>query len=201
MRFRVLALRCIIAAAVSLHGFMSSSAEEVKALSTKHAEGSTFLEKGAWRRLWIVTGGQSGVDRAAMDVALELHLPLRGWCPKGRVAEDGPIAARYPLQETTSDDPALRTELNTIDSDGTLVLFIGKPTDGTPLTAEVAQLHKRPLLEINLATFSDSDIEKFRAWISQNSISVLNVAGPRESHSPGNVYRQSSIALKKLLIK
>ena len=75
----------------------------------------------------IVSGGQTGVDRAALDVALDLSLPCGGWCPKGRKAEDGPIAAHYPLTETPLDSYPQRTEWNVRDSDGTLVLTRGKP--------------------------------------------------------------------------
>lgn len=102
----------------------------------KHAlAGKYITESAAWKRLCIVTGGQTGVDRAALDVALALDLPVRGWCPKNRLAEDGRIPERYPLQESASEDPALRTELNAFDSDGTLV---------TPyhLKATVVRSHK-----------------------------------------------------------
>ncbi|HLF11639.1 MAG TPA: putative molybdenum carrier protein, partial [Gammaproteobacteria bacterium] len=88
--------------------------------------------------LRIVTGGQTGVDRAALDAALELGLACGGWCPKGRWAEDGEIPPRYPLKETTSTDPARRTRANVRDADATLVLTDGEPTGGTRLTMSVA---------------------------------------------------------------
>ena len=79
----------------------------------------------------IVSGGQTGVDRAALDVALELSIPCGGWCPKGRKAEDGALPARYPLKETPSEEYAQRTTWNVRDSDGTLILTHGAPTGGT----------------------------------------------------------------------
>ena len=95
----------------------------------------------------IISGGQSGVDRAALDAAREMGVPVGGWCPKGRRAEDGAIAACYPLDETPSDQYAQRTEWNIRDSDGTLVLTFGPPTGGTALTVRLAdRLGKRCLV-------------------------------------------------------
>ena len=82
----------------------------------------------------IVSGGQTGVDRAALDVAIELGVPCGGWCPRGRKAEDGPIAARYPLRETNSVSYRVRTERNVRESDGVLILTWGPPREGTALT-------------------------------------------------------------------
>lgn len=149
------------------------------------------------RRLWIVAGGQSGVDRAALDSAAELALPSRGWCPTARWAEDGTIAAKYPMQECDSPDPAARTELNTFDSDATLVLTRGNPTDGTPLTAERARAHGKPTLVITLG--QQPDVEGFWKWIDENNVRVLNIGGPRESFAPGEVYRQAREILDALL--
>jgi len=78
----------------------------------------------------IISGGQTGADRAGLDAAMELNIPIGGWCPKGRKAEDGPIADKYPLQETTSGDYRVRTEKNVKDSEGTIIFTIGKPTGG-----------------------------------------------------------------------
>lgn len=159
-----------------------------------------LLERGAWRRLWIVTGGQTGADRAAMDVALSMGLPLRGWCPKGRASESGRIEEVYPLQETGSDDPAVRTEMNVIDSDATLVLTIGEARDGTPLTEQCAERHGRPMLRFEIGRSpSEADVKTFRDWVGEHSVRVLNVAGPRESHSPGVVYTRAAEWLEALL--
>lgn len=133
--------------------------------------------------LTVVSGGQTGVDRAALDAARELGLPTGGWCPRGRRAEDGPIAPEYPLRETPSDDYAQRTEWNVRDSDGTLVLTRGRPAGGTAFTIGVARSLGRPLLVLDLR--DDPDPGAVRRWARAAGIAVLNVAGPRESQRPG----------------
>ena len=148
------------------------------------------------RILTIISGGQTGVDRAALDVAMDLQLPVRGWCPLGREAEDGPIHPRYPLQECSSKNPALRTELNALCSQATLVLSRGTPQDGTPLTVERARAFGRPVLELSLDEFPDA--EKFWQWINENNITNLNIGGPRESFD-GNVYLPAVRLLRTLL--
>lgn len=172
-------------------------------MKPKHPEARSYVEEPrAWRRLWIVSGGQSGVDRAALDVALALDLPVRGWCPKNRLAEDGRIPERYPLQECTSEDPALRTELNVFDSDGTLVLSSGLPQDGTPLTEEVAKRYGKPFRCIALdldVEENDDTVTAFRRWVEENDIRILNVGGPRESHEPGVIYARSKQLIERLL--
>lgn len=149
------------------------------------------------RRLFVVNGGQSGVDRAALDSAMKLMLPCRGWCPNERWAEDGAIAAHYPLTECGSPTPAVRTELNAYDSDGTLVLTHGKPTDGTDLTSDRARAHGRPVLTMDLA--DEPDVTAFWSWIRSNNIRILNVGGPRESFKQGFVYHRARHILDLLL--
>ena len=102
----------------------------------------------------LVSGGQTGVDRAGLDVALARGIPCGGWCPRGRIAEDGVISERYPLTETDSVDPSQRTEFNVRDSDATLVLWDGRGTDGTRLTIECAQKYARPLLSMRPSQFN-----------------------------------------------
>ena len=138
----------------------------------------------------IVSGGQTGVDRAALDVALALGLACGGWCPKGRRAEDGPIPARYPLRETAGAGYGERTRLNVRDSDATLVLARGAPAGGARLTVELAGDLGRPCLVVNMTPDSDAEILEsgaaaVRAWLAENRVRVLNVAGPRESEAPG----------------
>ena len=155
---------------------------------------------GATRRVArIVSGGQTGVDRAALDVAMELGLACGGWCPRGRRAEDGPIAKRYPLAETAGWDYAERTGLNVRDSDGTLVLSRGEPTGGTGLTLDLARALKRPAITVDLeASNREIDVGRVRDWIAAEAIAVLNVAGPRDSTAPG-IYAQAVGFLKALL--
>ena len=131
----------------------------------------------------IVSGGQTGVDRAALDVALELGIPCGGWCPKGRHAEDGVIPERYPLQETASSSYPLRTEMNVRDSDGTLILTWGPVTGGTARTLELAQKFRKPYLVVDLCRGGNP--ASVKEWGQNSKIKTLNVAGPRESKSPG----------------
>ena len=123
------------------------------------------------------------MDRAALDAALALGLPCGGWCPRGRLAEDGPIDPRYPLRETPSADYPQRTEWNVRDSDGTLVLTRGRPSGGTGLTISLARGQGRPVLILGLTR--DQDPMRITAWAKQAGISILHVAGPRESQQPG----------------
>jgi hypothetical protein len=141
------------------------------------------------RRTWggvqivkIISGGQTGVDRAALDVALELGLEAGGWCPRGRIAEDGRIADHYPLAETPTEEYAIRTEWNVRDSDATLILARGGLSGGTAYTVECADRLGRPCIVVNLD--DDPDPAMVRSAL-RVTIRVLNVAGPRESTSPG----------------
>src|ERR1043166_1868000 len=99
---------------------------------------------------FIRSGGQTGVDRAALDVALEWGVPCGGWCPRGRRAEDGPINPRYPLVETPWVGYPQRTEWNVRDSDGTLILTRGEADRGTALTIELASRYQKPCLVLAL---------------------------------------------------
>lgn len=131
----------------------------------------------------IVSGGQTGVDRAALDVAIELGIPHGGWCPRGRLAEDGPISERYQLTETETAAYPPRTEQNVLDSSATLVLARGRPRGGTELTVRLARRHRKPLLVIDLD--SEVDWQAVRDWLAEHGRETLNIAGPRESQSPG----------------
>jgi hypothetical protein len=123
------------------------------------------------------------VDRAALDVALSLGIPHGGWCPKGRLAEDGVIAPRYQLTETELPDYTQRTERNVLDSDATLILCRGRPSGGTDLTRRLAQRHRKPHRVIDL--LKPIDWPGVRDWLAKHAAGTLNVAGPRESQSPG----------------
>lgn len=144
----------------------------------------------------IVSGGQTGVDRAALDVALQLRIPCGGWCPKGRTAEDGAIPLHYPLSETPSPDYPQRTEWNVRDSDGTLLLTWGAPMGGTALTIGVARRLGKPFLMCDLKRPFDAG--SVRSWMAAHGVRVLNIAGPRESSRPG-IYTQARQLLSTLL--
>lgn len=144
----------------------------------------------------IVSGGQTGVDRAALDVALELGIPCGGWCPLGRRAEDGAIPDKYPLVEADSPRYPVRTALNVRDSDGTLILTRGQPDRGTALTRDLALRYKKPLLIVDLQErVKPADVLK---WLKDNKVRKLNVAGPRLSSCPG-IDRQAGTILKQIL--
>jgi hypothetical protein len=144
----------------------------------------------------ILSGGQTGVDRAALDVALELGLPCGGWCPRGRRAEDGPLPLSYPLQETTSSEYPQRTALNVRDGDGTLILTRGTPDRGTALTLRLAERYGKPYLRVDLDE-APPPAEVAR-WAEAHAVKTLNVAGPRESSRPG-IYEQAVRFLRQAL--
>ena len=144
----------------------------------------------------VISGGQTGVDRAALDVALRLGLPCGGWCPRGRRAEDGRISPAYPLKETDAPEYEVRTERNVQDADGTLILTAGEPVGGTALTIVYAKQWGRPYLVADLA--GDARVEPVAAWMGDHNVRVLNVAGPRESTSPG-VHQRAMDFLVSLL--
>ncbi len=144
----------------------------------------------------IVSGGQTGVDRAALDVALELGLPCGGWCPQGRRAEDGRIPDRYPLRETTAPFYPQRTRLNVRDAEGTLILTRGEPTGGTALTLQIAAELGKPRLVIMLC--EQPEPEEVHGWLTANQLAVLNGAGPRESECPG-IHDQAAAFLRRVL--
>jgi hypothetical protein len=144
----------------------------------------------------LISGGQTGVDRAPLDVAIRLSIPHGGWCPAGRWAEDGPIDARYRLAETPSPDPAERTAWNVRDANATLILTLGPPTGGADLTRRLALEAKHPLLILDLAaTPAPEAAHAISAWLAATPIECLNIAGPRASEAEG-VYARAFAVLK-----
>ena len=131
----------------------------------------------------ILSGGQTGVDRAGLDAGLALGLAVGGRCPRGRRAEDGPIPGRYPLQETASASYRVRTRLNVRDSDATLILCRGPLRGGTRLTADIARKMGCPLRVADLSRRVQAPA--VRAWLRKHGVVRLNIAGPRESQAPG----------------
>lgn len=142
----------------------------------------------------IISGGQTGVDRAALDAALLLGIPHGGWCPKGRKAEDGIIAAKYNLTEHDESSYWKRTEKNIMDSDGTLIMPAMTMSKGTALTIRLARKHGKPTAIVPIT--SPQAGNPLMAWIKTTKILTLNVAGPRESFSPGIGKKALNILLK-----
>jgi hypothetical protein len=139
----------------------------------------------------VFAGGQTGVDRAGLDAALVVGLPIGGWCPAKRRAEDGRIPDTYPLVETESSAYEVRTEWNARDTAATLIVAdddnaLGR---GTVLAIAMAKKHKKLLFisrcyRANLVR-DGQEIAAIRCWLAQHQPPTLNVAGPRESRSPG----------------
>lgn len=146
----------------------------------------------------IISGGQTGADRAALDTAIKLNILHGGWLPKGRLTEDGPLPEKYQLKEIDSSSYPKRTEQNVIDSDGTLIFSHGELIGGSKLTQEFAEKHSRPFLHVDLnQTISFDAARDISSWIRENSIETLNVAGPRASSDP-NIYQAVTDILEAL---
>ncbi|MFN6517108.1 MAG: putative molybdenum carrier protein [Nostoc sp. CreGUA01] len=135
--------------------------------------------------LKIISGGQTGADRAALDWAIVHQIPHGGWCPKGRKSEDGVINSRYNLTETPSDEYSQRTEWNVRDSDGTVIFSIAKELFGGSLfTAKLAQKYQKPCIHISKELTHINPVNELLLFISTYKIVTLNVAGPRVSNEP-----------------
>jgi hypothetical protein len=135
--------------------------------------------------LKIVAGGQTGVDRAALEWALATGVPHGGWCPKGRQAEDGVIPSQFQLRETGSSNYSIRTRRNVRDSGGTVIFSEGTElTGGTQETAEFAKKIRKPLLHLVSSAGIDEMATQLNAFLKEHGIVVLNVAGPRASEEP-----------------
>ena len=143
----------------------------------------------------IVSGGQTGVDRAALDVAIALGIQHGGWCPAGRLSEDGSIPSRYQLDEMDATDYPARTEQNVVDSDATLILYEGRLKGGTLLTRRICQRLDKPHLCLR---FDDSQAREVSRWLAELKPQTLNIAGPRESTSPGIFDRSMQFLLAVL---
>lgn len=133
----------------------------------------------------IISGGQSGADRAALDAALDAGVPCGGWCPADRSAEDGVIPAQYPLTPLPGGGNDERTRRNVADSDGTVIFTFGKPAGGTETTRQAVAEMNKPLLVIDTETTEPhAAIEQMRAFARRHEIRTLNVAGPQASEQP-----------------
>jgi hypothetical protein len=139
----------------------------------------------------IISGGQTGVDRAALDAAIRLGINHGGWIPKGRLTEEGPLPKEYNLKEMATTAYPERTEQNVIDSDGTLIISRGAPTGGTDLTRKMALKHGKQLLHIDLSQQAPREAASLiDSWLKMGNIETLNVAGPRASQDPG-IYQEA----------
>jgi hypothetical protein len=147
----------------------------------------------------IISGGQTGADQAALDVAIEIGIPHGGWIPKARKTEKGPLPKKYQLQEMPTDSYPARTEQNVKDSEGTLIVSHGEMTGGSDFTREMAKKHNKPWMHVDANELTvEAAVQFVRAWISGNEIKVLNVAGPRASKDP-QIYSTTKKILRSVL--
>lgn len=147
----------------------------------------------------ILSGGQTGVDRAALDAAMTMGTPAGGWCPQGRKAEDGRIPDKYPLRELPGGDYLQRTEQNVTDSDATLIIYFGKLHGGTASTLEFCKAWNKPYLSIDGSRIPEHHAAvRILEFVLRESISRLNVAGPRASGEP-KAYPYAFAVLASLL--
>lgn len=154
---------------------------------------------GRMDQMKIISGGQTGVDRAALDVAIELGIPHGGYCPKGRRAEDGRIPERYHLVELSNTDYPYRTKNNLFISTGTLILNVGPLRGGTLLTRRVCAKYHKPSWVTDLDDVDERELEAVKEWVTTHG-ETLNIAGPRESRCLG-IYEKARIFLIAILVR
>jgi len=148
----------------------------------------------------IISGGQTGVDRAALDVALENDIETGGWCPQGRLAEDGVIPEKYPVIELANSGYRQRTKRNVLDSDGTVIIYFGYLTGGTEQTIVFCIKEKKPYVLIDAEELTlEQASNKIRSFIELHSISIMNVAGPRAGGEP-RAYTYAKKVIKSSVI-
>ena len=146
----------------------------------------------------IVSGGQTGADRAALDFAIDRGILHGGWCPKGRLASDGRLDDRYLLTETESAGYRQRTKLNVRDSGGTLVLNMGDLDGGTLQTQRFATSAVKPCLVLQIDHINPSEAgAMIDAWIARHTVAIMNVAGPREDKRAG-IYARALAVLRAI---
>jgi hypothetical protein len=165
-----------------------ASKRKLNYASRKPAKSSAGAEsqRGCFIVEKIVSGGQTGVDRAALDFAIARRIPHGGWCPRGRLAEDGAIEPCYELKETPETEYAQRTGWNVSDSDGTVIFTVAPElTGGSALTRDLAAALGKPCLHLSKMRADGAAPATLREFIRRHSIRTLNVAGPRLSTEPG----------------
>jgi hypothetical protein len=149
----------------------------------------------------IISGGQTGADRGALDFAIANSILHAGWIPKGRKTEEGRLPDKYHLQEIATASYSKRTEQNVIDSDGTVIISHGKLTGGSAQTREYAIRHHKPHLHLDASNVTIEPLAgSLKNWIRRHKIKILNVAGPRASKDK-NIYRVTMKILKTAFIK
>ena len=147
----------------------------------------------------IISGGQTGADRAALDFAILHGIPHGGWVPRGRRTEDGTLLEKYCLEEMPTLDYAQRTEKNVLSADGTLVVSHGYLKGGSALTVFLAEKHRKPCIHADLDEWpAEEAAGRIRRWLQEHRIGVLNVAGPRAGADP-KIYRETFDLLEALL--
>ena len=133
----------------------------------------------------IISGGQAGVDRGALDSAIARRFPCGGWCPAGRLAEDGQIPDHYPVVEVEEGGYKQRTLRNVLDSDGTAILYFGQIEGGTEQTLLFCIKNHKPYKLVDAEEVSAERAALLLAsFVQQYGIERLNVAGPRQSRAP-----------------
>lgn len=147
----------------------------------------------------IISGGQTGADRAALDFGLENNFEIGGFVPKNRAAEDGSLSEKYPnLSETETENPAERTELNVAAADATLILSHGELKGGSKLTKEFAEKHQKPFLHLDFSELTiEQAVEKTNLWLDSIDCESLNIAGARASED-AEIYEKTLLFLKRL---
>lgn len=147
----------------------------------------------------IISGGQTGADRAALDTAIKFNIDHGGWLPLGRCAEDGVLNDNYQMQEMPTDSYPKRTEQNVKESHATLIITRGPLTGGSLLTKKLAASHKKPCAHINLMNMDEFEAAVvLNSFIKDYGVEVLNVAGPRASSDPG-IYRDVKAILETMI--
>jgi hypothetical protein len=146
--------------------------------------------------LTIISGGQTGADRAALDAAIERGVPCGGWCPDGRLAEDGAVPERYPVVALPGGSYDDRTRRNVADADATVIVCFGPPAGGTETTRLACLELRRPMLVIDAAAVAAHRAgEQIAAFVAERRAATLNIAGPRASEQPSIAgYVQTAVA-------
>jgi hypothetical protein len=149
----------------------------------------------------IISGGQSGADRAALDWAMTNNISHGGWCPQGRLAEDGVVGAQYNLRETPKADYLQRTEWNVRDSDATVIISLApKLIGGSLATAKLAAENFKPCLHLSGLQTASENARQLAAFLRCHEVQIINVAGPRATEE-ANVGTFIESILNELLVK